>query len=94
MLIELKFEQCLSPIATWLKIDVALIFGFRFPASFLSMFYRRISSQLHQLQSFVFMFCGMLDQPNKLGATNLVRDKFGLHKIIVAVSKVGKVIMN
>nr|XP_018911918.1 PREDICTED: ER membrane protein complex subunit 1 isoform X1 [Bemisia tabaci] len=59
-------------------------------SSFLSMFYRRISSQLHQLQSFVFMFCGMLDQPNKLGATNLVRDKFGLHKIIVAVSKVGK----
>ncbi|XP_054268217.1 ER membrane protein complex subunit 1 isoform X2 [Macrosteles quadrilineatus] len=57
----------------------------------LGMFTRRISSQLSQLQGLVMTVLGLKEQSSGNGRADLVRDDFGLHKIIVAVTSIGKV---
>lgn len=56
------------------------------------MFVRRIASQLLQLQSLLLTVLGLREPTiNSQGRADLVRDQFGLHKMIVAVTSVGKV---
>lgn len=59
-----------------------------------SMFVRRLFSQLQQLRTLFETVLGIIETPSKTTGTksNLVRDQFGLHKIIVAVTSAGKVI--
>lgn len=57
----------------------------------LGMFVRRIASQLLQLQSLLLTVLGLKEPTtNAEGRADLVRDQFGLHKMIVAVTSVGK----
>ena len=63
-----------------------------FVAGSLGMFVRRIASQLLQLQSLLLTVLGLKEPTtNAEGRADLVRDQFGLHKMIVAVTSVGKV---
>lgn len=64
------------------------------------MFMRRIASQLLQLQTLFMTVFGLRDpqlggltdsQFGVNGRADMVRDDFGLHKMIVAVTSVGKV---
>lgn len=55
-------------------------------SGYLDMFMRRLVSQIYQLQTML-----SLDSPSSKNSASLVRDKFGLHKIILAVSSTGKV---
>lgn len=60
-----------------------------------SMFVRRLLSQLQQLRTLIATVLGLIESPSSETTrtkSNLVRDQFGLHKIIVAVTSVGKVI--
>lgn len=57
------------------------------------MFIRRISSQVHQAKSLIQSLLGIEPQQSSQRA-DLVRDKFGLHKMIVAVTSSGKVKKN
>jgi len=59
-----------------------------------SMFVRRLFSQLQQLRTLFETVLGIIETPSEITGTksNLVRDQFGLHKIIVAVTSAGKVI--
>lgn len=59
-----------------------------------SMFVRRLFSQLQQLRTLFETVLGIIEIPSETTGTksNLVRDQFGLHKIIVAVTSAGKVI--
>jgi len=59
-----------------------------------SMFVRRLFSQLQQLRTLFETVLGIIETPSETTGTksNLVRDQFGLHKIIVAVTSAGKVI--
>lgn len=59
-----------------------------------SMFVRRLFSQLQQLRTLFETVLGIIETPSEVTGTksNLVRDQFGLHKIIVAVTSAGKVI--
>lgn len=50
---------------------------------------RRVSAQFNQLRSFLQTSFGSAPQASNLRA-DLVRDKFGLHKMIVVVTSVGK----
>lgn len=52
---------------------------------------RRVTSQLLQLQALVLTVLGLKEPTITNGRADLVRDDFGLHKIIVAVTSVGKV---
>lgn len=61
-----------------------------------SMFVRRLFSQLQQLRNLFATVLGIIESPSEITGTksNLVRDQFGLHKIIVAVTSAEKVIIN
>lgn len=58
------------------------------------MFVRRLFSQIQQLRTLFATVFGVIESPSETSGTkcNLVRDQFGLHKIIVAVTSAGKVI--
>ena len=56
------------------------------------MMLRRISSQINQVKLFLRSVLG-LEPPQSNQRADLVRDKFGLHKMIVAVTSIGKVII-
>ncbi|KAG7213130.1 hypothetical protein KM043_002446 [Ampulex compressa] len=55
----------------------------------LSMMLRRISSQFNQAKAFVHSISGFT--PQQSNQRDLVRDKFGLHKMIVLVTSAGKI---
>lgn len=55
------------------------------------MFSRRLSSQMNQLQILLTTVLGGKTPQSQSQQAGLVRDEFGLHKMIVAVTKVGKV---
>ncbi|KAJ8672798.1 hypothetical protein QAD02_004058 [Eretmocerus hayati] len=55
----------------------------------LGMLVRRLTSQANQMRSFVQTLLGLEPQQSSQRA-DLVRDKFGLHKMIVAVTSTGK----
>ncbi|KZC03992.1 ER membrane protein complex subunit 1 [Dufourea novaeangliae] len=55
----------------------------------LSMMIRRVSSQFKQAKAFVQSVLSIIPQPSNQ-RTDLVRDKFGLHKMIVLVTSAGK----
>lgn len=59
------------------------------------MFVRRLVSQLQQLRILLATVLGVIESPSEATGTknNLVRDQFGLHKIIVAVTSAEKVII-
>jgi len=59
------------------------------------MFIHRLLSQLQQLRILFATILGVIESPYEKSGTksNLVRDQFGLHKIIVAVTSAGKVII-
>ncbi|XP_050436738.1 ER membrane protein complex subunit 1 isoform X2 [Adelges cooleyi] len=59
----------------------------------IGMFVRRLHSQVQQLQTLFATVLGLIESPSETTGTksNLVRDQFGLHKIIVAVTSAGKV---
>lgn len=61
-----------------------------------SMFVRRLFSQIQQLRTLFATVFGVIESPSETTGTksNLVRDQFGLHKIIVAVTSAGKVIIS
>jgi hypothetical protein len=54
------------------------------------MLMRRLSSQANQVKAFAQAALGLEPQQSNQRA-DLVRDKFGLHKMIVAVTSAGKV---
>lgn len=56
----------------------------------LSMMFRRISSQFKQAKTFFQSILSFTPQQSNQ-RTDLVRDKFGLHKMIVLVTSAGKV---
>ncbi|KAH1004284.1 hypothetical protein HUJ04_004063 [Dendroctonus ponderosae] len=66
------------------ELDASIEHEFDFDSNILTMFSRRISTQLNQLYSFV------LGDPLSRLNSGLVRDEFGLHKIIVVATKAGK----
>ncbi|XP_020295195.1 ER membrane protein complex subunit 1 isoform X2 [Pseudomyrmex gracilis] len=55
----------------------------------LSMFLRRITSQMHQARAFFQTILDLVPQQFSQ-RVDLVRDKFGLHKMIIAVTSAGK----
>lgn len=56
------------------------------------MFFRRIMSQILQVRSLLLTILSLGEStPSKGLLADLVRDQFGLHKMIVAVTSVGKV---
>ncbi|XP_076174613.1 ER membrane protein complex subunit 1 isoform X2 [Ptiloglossa arizonensis] len=55
----------------------------------LSMMYRRINSQFKQAKAFVQSILSLTPQQSNQ-RTDLVRDKFGLHKMIILVTSAGK----
>ncbi|KAK9507318.1 hypothetical protein O3M35_007202 [Rhynocoris fuscipes] len=57
----------------------------------IGMLTRRLSSQLLQLKSLMNTLIGLASSQVKSPGRNLVRDTFGLHKIIVAVTKSSKI---
>lgn len=59
------------------------------------MFVRRLFSQFQQLRMLFATVLGVIESPSETDGTksNLVRDQFGLHKIIVAVTGAGKVVL-
>lgn len=65
-------------------LDASIEHEFDFDSNILTMFTRRVSTQLSQLYSFIFG-----DPLSRLNS-GLVRDEFGLHKIIVVATKAGK----
>ncbi|VVC41234.1 Hypothetical protein CINCED_3A015652 [Cinara cedri] len=59
-----------------------------------SMFVHRVFSQFQQLRTLIATVLGIIETPSSetIGTkSNLVRDQFGLHKIIVAVTSAGKI---
>ena len=56
------------------------------------MLVRRLSSQANQVKAFVQATFGLEPQQSSQRA-DLVRDKFGLHKMIVAATSAGKVLL-
>lgn len=58
------------------------------------MFVRRLFSQFQQIRILFATVLGVIESPSETAGpkSNLVRDQFGLHKIIVAVTSAGKVI--
>ncbi|KAL1121968.1 hypothetical protein AAG570_003376 [Ranatra chinensis] len=57
----------------------------------LGMFVRRVSSQLVQLRTFVGHLLGLQDGGALGSRTDMVKDPFGLHKLIVVVTRVAKI---
>lgn len=74
----------------WRKKIFIILF---YVAGAFSMFVRRLFSQLQQLRTLFATVLGMIESPSETTGTksNLVRDQFGLHKIIVTVTSAGKV---
>ena len=62
-------------------------------AGFLGMFVHRLTSQLLQLRSLFLAVLGLGEPPSAGQRAGLVRDEFGLHKMIVAASSAGKVLI-
>ncbi|KAJ8866551.1 hypothetical protein PR048_032410 [Dryococelus australis] len=60
-------------------------------SGFVGMFVHRIASQLFQLRSALLAVLGLGDSLSENQRAGLVRDEFGLHKIIVAATASGKV---
>jgi len=54
-------------------------------------FTRRLLSQIHQIRNIVLAVFGLGAPPSASQKAGLVRDSFGLHKMIVVVTKSGKV---
>uniref|UniRef100_U5ER11 ER membrane protein complex subunit 1 n=1 Tax=Corethrella appendiculata TaxID=1370023 RepID=U5ER11_9DIPT len=52
---------------------------------------RRLSSQIGQLKNLVLHVFGLGTPPSKAQKAGLVRDDFGLHKMIIIVTKTGKI---
>lgn len=52
---------------------------------------RRLSSQVKQLQLLLFTVLGGKTHKSAAQEADLIRDEFGLHKIIVAATKTGTV---
>lgn len=59
--------------------------------NFLSMLTRRISSQINQLHILLITVLGGRIPQSPGQQAGLIRDEFGLHKIIVVATKSGKV---
>ncbi|XP_067005032.2 ER membrane protein complex subunit 1 isoform X2 [Anabrus simplex] len=57
---------------------------------FMGMFAHRLMSQFLQLRLIFMALLGLGEQPSPGQSAGLVRDEFGLHKIIVAATSVGK----
>lgn len=55
------------------------------------MLQRRLTSQISQLQSLLLTVFGITAPQSKNQAAGLVRDEFGLHKMIVVATRIGKV---
>lgn len=55
------------------------------------MFVHRLASQILQLRSLVLTILGLGEPPSAGQRAGLVRDEFGLHKMVVVVSSAGKV---
>lgn len=62
-----------------------------FTAGFLGMFIHRLASQILQLRSLLLTIFGLGKPPSAGQRAGLVRDEFGLHKMIVVASSAGKV---
>jgi hypothetical protein len=62
-----------------------------FTAGFLGMFVHRLASQILQLRSLLLTILGLGEPPSAGQRAGLVRDEFGLHKMIVVASSAGKV---
>jgi hypothetical protein len=62
-----------------------------FTAGFLGMFVHRLASQVLQLQSLLLTILGLGKPPSAGQRAGLVRDEFGLHKMIVVTTSAGKV---
>ncbi|XP_063227505.1 ER membrane protein complex subunit 1 isoform X2 [Bacillus rossius redtenbacheri] len=60
-------------------------------SGFVGMFVHRIASQLFQLRAALLAVLGMGDSQSDGDRAGLVRDEFGLHKVIVAATASGKV---
>lgn len=58
---------------------------------FLGMFVHRLASQILQLRSLVLTILGLGEPPSAGQRAGLVRDEFGLHKMIVVASSAGKI---
>jgi hypothetical protein len=71
-------------------LTISRLFLF-FKAGFLGMFVHRLASQILQLRSLLLTIFGLGEPPSAGQRAGLVRDEFGLHKMIVAASSAGKV---
>ncbi|KAK6629962.1 hypothetical protein RUM43_003783 [Polyplax serrata] len=61
-------------------------------SGFIGMFFRRILSQTFQLQNSVLMLLGLLKGISTVhNNETMIQDEFGLHKLIIATTKVGKI---
>lgn len=58
---------------------------------FLGMFVHRLASQMFQLRSLLLTILGLGEPPSAGQRAGLVRDGFGLHKMIISASSAGKV---
>jgi hypothetical protein len=74
-----------------IKKNPDLIIDLFFSAGFVGMIWRRLSSQLLQLRTIVLSIIGLGGHPSANQQAGLVRDGFGLHKMIVVASSAGKV---
>lgn len=63
-------------------------------AGILGPFLRRISTQLLQVRSLLLTVLGLGEPPSASQRLGLIRDEFGLHKMIVAATSAGKVSFN
>ena len=63
----------------------------KFLGNILTMMMRRLNSQANQARAFLQASLGLEQQQSDQRA-DLVRDKFGLHKMIIVATKAGKVI--
>jgi hypothetical protein len=75
------------------KLMYIILRFFLFTAGFLGMFVHRLASQLLQLRSLLLTVLGLGEPPSAGQRAGLVRDEFGLHKMIVVASSAGKVIL-
>ena len=65
---------------------------FNLKGNVIDMMFRRITSQVNQARTFFQSVLGF-NPPQSNQRADLVRDKFGLHKMIVAVTSSGKVLI-
>jgi ER membrane protein complex subunit 1 len=78
-------------LATKLKIG-SMLTDIKFSAGIFGMVWRRFSSQLLQVKVVAQSVLGLVQPSSSSSSKNsLVRDSFGLHKMIVAVTSAGKI---